>query len=258
VNRNPDERRSIREQIEDYIKNKQAEVTKYELLEKFSGIAGYTIDQAIALNKNLLLWDRASYLHASKLVINQEAKERIKGILDSSVVMGTISSRELFEMIFYKEPKFISDNGIENYNALFSVLNLLFSDRYEFSRPYVALKGSENMNTRDQVREYLSNFDEISLSDLKTYLEDKKIRVLNFSKLVESVSDEYIRADEDLLLKVGSMNISEETYLEIEKNIGVLMGDKGYLSPRLIEEFLLFPNIGRKWTQYLIVSLVKL
>jgi hypothetical protein len=257
ISKNSAEQKSIKIQIEEYIKEADKDVSVDELKDKFLGIASYTLGMAIANSPNVLSFGLGKYIHASKLVIDEPTTSRIKSLVDQALLLGIVSTRTFFSEVYEKEREFIRDNAIENHMALFSVLGYLFPNDYEFSRPFVAQKGTENINLDSVIREYLSQFDEIGVSDLKTYLEDKQIRIMNFSELLENISDEFVRADEDLLVRTSQLQLQRDTFSSIEESLKGIIGMKGYLAAKNVDAFFFFPDIGRRWNPYLLVSLIK-
>jgi hypothetical protein len=159
--------------------------------------------------------------------------------------------------MYIAENDFMIRNNIENHNALFSVFNYLFSDDYLFSRPYIASKDSNIITNDAFIREYISNFDTLFISELKEYLENMRIRVTTYSSLLEDISDEFLRVDADLLMRRELLNLSEEIIVNIEDITLALIKETGYISAKKMSDFFFYPNIGTKWTPFLLVSIIK-
>jgi hypothetical protein len=258
ITKNSEKEKSIKTQIEEFIKVSKKTISAEEIKSEFLGIASYTLSMAISNNPNILIWGFGKYIHSSKLLLVDKVINRLKLTLDNILrSQSTISMRSFFPEIYDKERDFMRSNEINNHMALFSIFAYLFPDEYEFSRPFIARKGIDNINLDGIIREYLSKFDEIGASDLKTFLEDKQIRITNFSELLENISDEFIRVDDDLLLRLNKLTLTNDIYQLIEESLLKAIGLKGYLSIKSIETFFFFPEIGLRWTPYLLVSLVK-
>ncbi|MDH7578820.1 MAG: sigma factor-like helix-turn-helix DNA-binding protein [Bacillota bacterium] len=243
--------------IEEFIKEQGRIVTKDEVREEFLGITEAVLLAAIASNPNILLWDFGKYLHAKQLVVDDAIKGRLKKLLDDYTAQGSVSVRKIYSDIYVLENDFLLSNNIEGHVALCSVFNFLFPDDYEFSRPYIAPKGSTATTFDAVLREYLSSFDEVYISDLKEYIESMKKGNFSVSVLLDDISDEFIRVDSDLLIRKDRLDLSEDIIECIEETTLALIGDTGYLSVKKIIDYMFYPDIGVKWTPFLLVSVVK-
>lgn len=251
------ESRSIHYEIEEFIKNANGVVTKDDIRKAFPGITDIIINLHIASNEDVLLWDFGKYIHVSKLNIDEDIIDRLKSILKEYTKNGTVSVRKIYDELFVLENEFVINNNIANHIALFSLFQYLFGDEYEFSRPYIAPKDSTTLSEDALIREYVSSFDQITISDLKTYLDDMHIRIMNYSVLLNDLSKEFLRVDDDLLIRKDKLELSEETIDRIEEVLLALMGQTRYISSRVLFDFSFFPNVGVKWTPFLLVSIIK-
>lgn len=244
--------------IVEFIKKQGRIVTKEEVREEFLGITEAVLFAAIVNNPNVLLWDFGKYLHAEQLVVDDAIKGRLKKLLADYTAQGPISVRKIYNDIYILENDFLIVNNIEGYIALYSVFNFLFPDDYEFNRPYISLKGSKATTFNTVIQEYLSSFDEISISDFKDYIKSMSTGNISVSsKLLDDISDEFIRVDSDLLFKKDRLNLSKEIIESIEETTLALIGSTGYLVVKKMLDYMFYPDIGVKWTPFLLVSVVK-
>ncbi|MBU0568850.1 hypothetical protein KKC52_12515 [bacterium] len=249
--------RDIKLLIEAFIKEQERIVTRDEIKEEFLGLSEVVLQSAITSNPNILLWDSGKYLHFEQLVVDNAVKERFKKILDNYTSQGSVSVRKIYHDIYVQENEFLMSNNIEGHKALYSVLNFWFPDNYEFSRRYIAPKGSTAITFDTVIRDYLSNFDEVYISDVKDYVESMRKRNFSGSAVLDDISDEFIRVDSDLLFRKDRLNLSEDVIESIEETTLALIGNTGYLSVKKPLDFLFYPDVGTKWTPFLLVSIVK-
>ena len=243
--------------IEEFIREQGRIVTKDEVREEFLGISDAVLQAAIANNPNILLWNIGSYLHKDQLFINEATKIRLKKILDGYTVEGSVSVQEIYNEIYLPENDFLLSNNIDGHIALYSVFNCLFPNDYEFSRPFIAPKGSSATTFNAVVQDYLSNFDEVYISELKDYVENIRGGNISVSSLLDDISDEFIRVDSDLLIRKDRLVLSEGVMENIEETTLALIGDTGYLSVKKMDDYIFYPDIGVKWSPFLLVSLIK-
>lgn len=247
----------VRLYIEEFIKEQGRIVSKDELKKEFIGITDAVLLSSIASNPNILLWDFGKYLHAKQLIVDDTTKDRLKNLLDDYIIEGSVSVRKIYDDIYLSENDFLLSNNIDGHIALFSVFNYLFPDGYEFSRPFIAPKGSTALSFDKVIREYLSSFDEVYISDLKDYVESMKKCNFSVVLLLDDISDEFIRVDRDLLIRKNRLHLSKDVIESIEGTTMALVGKTGYLSVKKIVDYLLYPDIGVKWTPFLLVSIIK-
>ena len=249
--------RSIGGEIENFIQSKEFIATKGEIKNEFLGITEIVINIHTTGNRNILLWGVGKYIHISKLILDNNTIGRLSDTLAIYTNQGPVSSHKLFGDLYNTENKFFLDNHIENHIALFSILEYLFKEEYKFSRPYIALKNSTAITSESIIQEFVSSFDELSITELKYFIDSNHIKITNFSALIDRLGDKFIRADLDFLIARDKLNLSDNMVNRIEETLLAIMGIKGYISVRLLDDFLFFPSIEVKWTPFLLVSIVK-
>jgi len=243
--------------IEEFIKEQGRIVTKSEIEEEFFGISNVVLQMAIASNPNILLWDFGSYLHAEQLLIDEATKHRLRRFLDDCMTKGPVSAKEVYNRIYPLENEFLLSNKIYNHIALYSLFRYLFPDDFEFSHPYVSPKGSKVTTFNTLIKEYLSCFDEIYISDLKDYVQTVRGGSFNLSLFLDDISDEFIRVDKNLLVRRNKLDLSERVIENIEETTLALLGDSGFIAVKKMNDYIFYPDIGIKWTPFLLVSIIK-
>ncbi|MCG2790529.1 MAG: hypothetical protein L6305_02120, partial [Actinomycetia bacterium] len=248
---------SIGDEIVNFIQSKQFIATKNEIKREFLGITEIIINLHTTGNKNILLWGFGEYIHISKLILDGNTIGRLSDTLAIYTDQGPVSTHKLFDVLYNAENKLFLDNHIENHIALFSILEYLFKEEYKFSRPYIASKNSTAITSDNIIQEFVSSFDELSVAELKNFIDNSHIKITNFSALIDRLGDKFIRADRDFLIARDKLNLSKNVINRIEETLLAIMGIKGYISVKLLDDFLFFPSIGVRWTPYLLVSIIK-
>ena len=245
------------DEIVNFIQSKKFIATKNEIKREFLGITEIMINLHTTGNKNILLWGLGEYIHISKLILDGNTIGRLSDTLAIYTNQGPVSSHKLFGDFYNTENNFFLDNHIENHIALFSIFEYLFKEEYKFSRPYIALKNSTAITSDNIIQEFVSSFDELSVAELKNFIDNSQIKITNFSALIDRLGDKFIRADRDFLIARDKLNLSKNVINRIEETLLAIMGIKGYISVKLLDDFLFFPSIGVRWTPYLLVSIIK-
>lgn len=248
---------SIGDEIVNFIQSKKFIATKNEIKREFLGITEIIINLHTTGNKNILLWGLGEYIHISKLILDDNVIDRLSDMLAIYTNQRSVSAHKLFDDLYNTENKFFLDNHIENHIALFSMLEYLFKEKYEFSRPYIASKSSTAITSDSIIQEFVSSFDELTIAELKNFIDNSHIEITNFSALIHRLGDKFLRAGRDFLIARDKLNLSANMVNRIEETLLAIMGIKGYISVRLLSDFLFFPSIGIRWTPYLLVSIIK-
>ena len=257
VSRSSSEDSSIRKHISNFIESQKRIVTTREIRAEFLGITDIVLNTALAENNDILQWGFGEYIHASMINMNEKEEEKLKQALDVELIGGPVSTRVLYDHIFSVDPKLLNDNKIYNHIALFSIYQYIFPDEYAYRRPFISNLGIEDMTKDSIIEQYISSFDEIAITDLKAHLEDRHIKIMNFSAMLDDTCSDFLRADEDLLIRATNLSISDNIINSIENSVISVLGDKGYIAAKDFDEFFFFPYIGAKWTPYLLVSFIK-
>lgn len=129
---------SVCSSIVAYIKESRYPVSKEDLFRKFPGITDIVISLAISDEPYIInLFGR--YIHRRRLTLAdtdiEYLRETIERFLDDKKVCNC---REIYDYINSDYPMLLMNNYIQCSLGLFSVLEYLFKQQYNFSRPYIA------------------------------------------------------------------------------------------------------------------------
>jgi len=233
-------------------------VSKDKLRKCFKGISEAMLFQILSRSSDILIWGFGEYIHSNKLQFDQEDVERLSNELKMRMGTGYVNSKKLYSDLYINQECFFQKNRIDNHMAFFSVLEYIFSDAYNFSRPIISMPDTGRLNANQIVKDYISTFEQITISEVKEFLDETKIGITSIPAFFDSFCDEYIRADEDLLVKIENLNLSKAICKEITDTLLAFIKDKGYIAAQKFNGYPYFPNIGVKWSPYLLVSLVRM
>lgn len=256
ISRNSGEERNIRSDIVNFVKASLSTVTLKGIKNEFLGVTDIVVNMAIAENNDILQWGFGEYIHASLINIDDDEAEKLKKALDVEIMDGAVSTSALFAHIYDREQSLLNDNKIYNHIALFSVYRYLFPDEYSFSRPYIS-SGDTGMTANAVIEEYIANFDELSIADLKLFVEEKHIKVFSFSAMLDKNCADFLRIDDDMLIRTSSLSITENVVDDVQNSIISTLGDRGYMQAKDYDDFFFFPYAGVKWTSHLLVDIIR-
>ena len=245
-------------ELREFIRER-GEVSKGELKNYFLGISDVMFAQTIARCKDIITVDYNTYQHADKLSLTQEDYTLLREKLNEMLKGMPVSCRKIYGVI-RKEPDFaafIKRNSITNYSKLYGILKYMFEGEYEFSRPNIAVKGTDDPCNFTIVKEYLRNQKKINIDELFKFCEDNQIKFVKKSKLIRRLSDEFLRNDVNSLVAIAEIDLSEDKLTAIKLEVLNVLESQKYLALMGMQDFSTFPDIGVKWTPFLLISIVQ-
>lgn len=231
-------------------------VSKREILEEFGGISEAMLAQNISRSSKIINLEMGYYLHESQLNL-KESDWEISNLIKINIVQAPISSRKLLEIAFVDYSDFLDRNSIDNHSKLYGVLKYMFKEEYNFSRPYIGNINDEDLSTLSILKTHLEGTKYIEVSEVISICEDNLYQFSSWINMLKQLSDDYIRVDSNLLVIASELVITAE---DIDMIKEILLSDievKGYISPLKIDNFIFYPDVGIKWTPFLLRSIVQ-
>ena len=242
---------SIYSEIVDYIRNARFTVSKEQIQKAFPGITDIVIN--FATSDPSVLNYFGEYIHSSKLVISIEEKGYLHQIVSKLVSDGRVHhGREIHDAIFAEKPEILTRNAALYPFSTFSVLECLFSEDFQFSRPYFARKNVEISRPTEGLHDLIYSTDEIMIADISEFMRDNHFQVQSMLEYVNSCNDEYFLKDRYKLISIERTGINQEIAIATEELIiEELVGTKPI---RELSCFSALPRINCEWTEWLIYS----
>ena len=195
------------------------------------------------------------YIHTDHLKIQTSDRNKLKHYLDSFLADGsTHNSRALYMQIAPHMPYELKRWYIRYHFQLFSLCEYLFRDEYQFARPYLAPLGTTIKHENQQVLEYLSKAKENSVSDLFEFLQTRQIRVMDSLKYINSLNDEYLLVNQQTLMNIDDIGVTEVHCQMIEELILAEITDCVPIKDLVC--IFRFPKLSVRWTDWLIYSIL--
>lgn len=248
------ERRPIYSDIVQFIRQKQDIVSLREIKEEFPGVPDVVIGIALS-DLNVIALYNKSFIHAECLDISKNDKLILKEILEELLKDGTIiDSDKLISEIYIRFSDFVSKNNITGHFMMYSIAKYLFDNEYQFRRPFIANIDVEIGSRTERILSYVEQFDEITITDIKDFIDDQGIQIYSLFDFINSL-DNFIRIDRDVLKRIEPNIISEEQLESIKEVIKFNLSMNGYISTITFDYFYL-PNIDILWNQWSLQSII--
>jgi len=231
-------------------------VTTNELKKEFSGITDAMLIQNIQRLPSILLLDNGTYIHAAELnIIEQDYI--IRNILSSYTKDHAVAASKLFDCLFETHADFLQRNKIHSPNTLFGVLQFMFADEFVFSRPYIGSMNTGDVSKRSILLTLLNEKETVTIEELKFLCEEHHISFQQTSQMLFVLQDEYLQIDEDTLLSIKNIQLSDDKITKIKELLVENLGLDVFIPLESIDNYIFYPEVGLAWSPYLLQSIIQ-
>lgn len=242
-------------EIETFIQEKGV-IHKAEIFLAFPGVTEIMLSMKTNAAENIVILDNGRYMHADLLDI-RETDYSIKDIIWQNTQVVPISSRKLLEQLWTTHTDFLSRNDISDHSKLFGVVRYMFPDDFSFSRPFIARPGTEELTNLSVIKRHLSDYEDISLSDMLGICSENQLRFLSVRELVRGLSDEFLRIDADMLSRYDVAAFDDKTLMDIVGTLESFMQKRNCIVASKIKDYIFFPEIPFSWNAFILRGIVE-
>lgn len=244
---------SIYSSIVSFIKESKYPVTKEEIKNNFKGITDIVI--AFATSDSEVLNYFGEYLHASHLVIRETEKDQLATYLTTLLSDGEAHHiKEIYHTIHNVSPELFSRNAIAWPYSAFSFLEYLFSDQFQFSRPYIALKNIEIGRPNERLRESLYGMDTFPITAITEFAKENHMQIPNLTEFINSLNDKFLFLDGSALVSINEIGVNDSVARKVESCICKEV--TGTVLIRDLKCINNLPKIKVPWNEWLIYSVL--
>lgn len=244
---------SIYKEIGRLIAKSQYPVSKKQIQDAYPGITDIVI--SFAVSEPDILNYFGSYLHASKLKINNEEKQYLYNVVKKFTDDNDAHfENEIFKKINSEKPEIFSRNAALFPYAMFSILEYLFADKFQFSRPFISKNGVDIESPSRKLREKVYSVNKHSINELMNYAKEIHYTVYSTLDYLNSINDDYLIIDSDHIQQVAETGINETVVSVVEDMI--LNEIDGCIPISQLNCLNKLVQIKIPWTDWLIYSML--
>ncbi len=242
---------SLYASVVNFIKKSEYPVQKQQIKNAFPGITEIVINLSVSDPEVLNYF--GAYLHSSRLVISSKEQWDLKRILIEIVSDHKAHhGAEVYDIIQHKMPTVFSRNAAMYSFSAFSILEYLFRDTFQFSRPYIAELGVEIGRPGERLHDLIYSGDEFAISDIKEFCKDHRFQIQSLLDYVNACNDRFFWRDKYTMVSIESTGITESISQEMEEIIAAEINCTQPISQIMCWHRL--PQITTPWTEWLIYS----
>lgn len=244
---------SVYSAVVDFIKKSNFPVSKAQIQEAFPGITEIVINLSVS-DPNILNYF-GEYLHASKLNILETEKYYLLSVVETLVADGEAHhGRELYEVISNEKPEILTRNAAMYPFSAFSIIEFLFRDRFQFSRPFFAMNGIEIDRPAERLHDLIYSNDKFTVTEISEFGRENHFQIYSLLEYVNDCNDEFLLIDDDTMMKIGLTGIDENIANQVEN---IILNSISETTP--IKNLSIWgdlPSINVPWTEWLIYSVI--
>lgn len=248
--------RSLTDELEGFAKE-MGIFHKADFFAAFPAMSDGNLAMLVGRSTSVFSIDNGMYMHSSMLNLCDSDYDEIRQYLDEVCSTAPVNSRYLFDEFSYRFVDFMLRNEINGHTKLFGILYFMFKKEYNFSRPYIS-KGETELTNRAVILHHLAEVETIAIEELINLCVENGINYYSSGILIRTVSPDYIRVDENLLMRKDLTGITEDVILETTMQVAERVEVDGYCASSTFNDFLFFPSINISWTPYLVEGIINL
>ena len=242
---------SMYEEIIAFIEQHEYPVSKNEIMDHFLGVTSIVVLLATEDEKILNLF--GEYIHVNRLKIYDDDVQYLKTMTEAALEDGDSHHvKVIYEKIINDNKSLLERLNLGQAFGLFSLLQYLFGNDFEMSRPYLAKKGSVIGRIPEQINEIFANSEEVVLNDVLDFARDNHYVIYSIIDFILEHTDTHILANKELMISVENSGLTEAYFKQVEELIyNEVEGTTPIANLRCIHEF---EKINIPWNEWVVFT----
>lgn len=233
-------------EVEDYILAAGKPLSYEEIYAGLSHVSKDIIYGVIKTSSNIIMNEKEHYFHYGIFEFSSEDADKITDYIKQSIEEdGYCIWSLVYDRIQKSMPIFIENNAYLSSLGIRNAVARKLSGRFHFDGEVICHRG-ETLSMADVYRLYGKHHTPFSDDDLYYFSKEVNGGVTYFDSLSETavrVSKNLFISRDEIEFDIEATDNAISTYLE-----------EGYMLIKDIDSFLVFPNVGYEWNEYLLES----
>ena len=244
---------SLYNEVVKFIKNSKYIVSKTQIEKAFPGIPNVVLNCSIR-DPNVLNFF-GEYLYGSNLNLTNKDQEYLKKIVFKFLSEKNMCHRQdVFVFINRDNPELLKKASITMAFRLFSVLEYLFKESFQFAQPYIARIGIKINRYDEHLDEMITVSNKITISEIVEFAKKHYIQINNIFDFVEKHNDTHLLIDKKNIASINYIGIDKNEAFKIENTILNEISEP--VSIANLKCIYKFENLNVPWTEWLIYSIL--
>lgn len=245
---------SIYSSIINFIRDAVYPVGREQILEQFPGLPDIAIN--IATSDPEILNFFGDYYHVESIVLSNEEKNYLNTVTKRVIADGGIHhASEIYDIVNTEKPELFTRNYAMFPFSAFSILESLFRDQYQFSRPFVAKSGVDITRPAERLHDFVYSKECLAVSDLSAFIREARLNVQSILELIDECNDEFLLTDAETIQRIEKTGINATVAGMLECAI---LAEITQTTPiRDLQCWESLPTIQISWTEWLVYSVLR-
>lgn len=244
---------SLYRDIKLFIKKSKYPLTKEQIRAAFPGITEIMITLSVA-DEDIINFFGA-YIHSDNLSLYDGDKAYFVDILNRILEDGIPHHcNELYEIMLNDNSDLLNRLGVLYQYSLFSLLQYLFGECYEFERPYIAQRGVSINKPMELMQEYVAANDVFELTELLGIAREYHYIIYDILKFFDEWNKTHLLINKQEMASIEYIGITEDIAHQVEQMVLEEIGDQSLVTQ--LECVHRFPKVNVPWDEWLIYSVV--
>ena len=234
-------------EVEEFLLNAGKPMLVDDVCAALSHIPQDQVNKIISTDSHFLRNSKGEYFHVGIFEISDEELDCI-----AEIINGFIDENEyaiwtnVWNEIKDKMPVFIENNLYLSWLGVRNAIAQRYIGRFHFEGAVISLP-KDRFAMRDVYQLYAKHHNEFTADEIYNLSKD-----LDTVIYFDALSEVSVRVSSELFVSKKQISFDVDT---IDRAIGSYMA-KDYIRIREIDSFLIFPNVGYEWNEYLLESFV--
>lgn len=242
--------------IEAYVKQSSFPVTKRDIQSNFPGATDIVIQQMATATKVINM--NGYYVHLDNLDITEDEASSLKNAVDNE-----LSDREIHHanIVFTRIKGVLSGLfnrvGVNHYLQFFYLLRELFTNDYEYNRPFIGALGVEVISGEAQVINLIMRDDECRVANIGQFAKEVGTTIERYIDFIDRNNDAFIFKNRETVISVSAAGLDEVDFSRLDAVLEEFIGQEKY---KLLSDFYNYrelPDLACLWNTWLLYSVIK-
>lgn len=240
--------------VVDYIKTFSFPIPKEQIFNEFPGLSEIMLNFAVANDSGIMNYF-GQYMHIDQLKLLSFDKVYLNKTMNQILAdKKPHHDEEIFRYIKTDNPGLLNRIYITFPYSLYSFLECLYGEDYQFARPYIARNDVEIGNPYEQIKEYIIGEECIDIEDVLGIAKELHYQVNSILEFLKSFSDTHILISNEQIATLNYIGINSQVYEDLEMTIANEIQET--VPIRELKCLHLLKKLNVPWTDWLIYSIV--
>lgn len=245
------------DELEKYLNRYEGVISVDELNVLFPSTSSVTVLTYLSNNPDYIPNFNREWINIRDIKCSNDEIEVLRSVIKQLLKnKEIITAKHVAEETGLKLNSFFKRNHIEFPFFLFGILKSIFREEFKFERPFIANLDTVITKGPDRVKEFIDGFDQITISEITEYNREHDLKLYSILEFIRSINKEFLRVDEDLLVSIKALAISEDVLSSVRYILNKLLKEREAINLKKLKMSSL-PYAGYPWNKYLMASIIE-